>query len=137
MDLTDAIAHAANGMKAQGTRMRVISENIANADSTAQTEDGKPYTRKTVTFKSELNKATHGKTIAVDKVIEDKDSNYVLKYEPSHPAANKEGYVEYPNVNPLIEMMDLKEAQRSYEANLGTIQVSKSMLNRTLDLLDN
>lgn len=137
MDLTDAITHAAKGMKAQGTRMRVISENIANADSTSQTPGGAPYRRKVITFKSEMDKAMGQKTVSVNKVEQDTKKDFVLKYEPSHPAADKDGYVQYPNVDPLIEMMDLKEAQRSYEANLGTIQVSKSMLMRTLDLLSN
>lgn len=137
MDLTDAISHAAKGMKAQGTRMRVISENIANADSTSSKPGGKPYNRKVVTFKNELDKTLGQKAVTVNKVTKDTKTDFVLKYEPAHPAADKDGYVQYPNVNPLIEMMDLKEAQRSYEANLGTIQVSKSMLSRTLDLLNN
>lgn len=135
MDLTDSMAIAAKGMKAQGVRMKVISENLANADTTSETSEGDPYNRKIVTFKNELDKTMNEKVVTVGKVVEDK-SNFTLKYEPSHPAADKKGYVKYPNVNPLVEMMDLKEAQRSYEANLGTIQVSKAMLMRTLDLLN-
>jgi len=137
MDLTDAIVQASKGMKAQGTRMKVISENIANADSTALKADGNPYERKIVTFKSELDKTSGQKTVAVDKITKDTQTDFTLKYEPSHPAADKEGYVKYPNVNPLIEMVDMKEAQRTYEANLGTIQISKQMISRTLDLLNN
>jgi len=134
MDLTDSIALAAKGMKAQGVRMRVISENLANADTTAETSKEDPYKRKIVTFKNELDRTLNQKVVEVGKITEDQ-SDFRLKYDPSHPSADEKGYVKYPNVNPLIEMMDLKEAQRSYEANLGTIQVSKAMVMRTLDLL--
>jgi len=135
MDITDSITQAAKGMKAQGTRMRVISENIANADTAATTKNGDPYKRKVVTFKNELDRKLGQETVQIDKVSQSTD-DFKMKYEPSNPAADTNGYVKYPNVNPIIEMMDMKEAQRSYEANLGTIQVSKSMIMRTLDLLN-
>jgi flagellar basal-body rod protein FlgC len=134
MDLLDAMSQAAKGMKAQGVRMRVISENMANADTTANAPGQDPYQRKTISFKSILNKATHQKEVAVDKITSD-SSDFILKYEPGHPAADKNGYVKTPNINPLVEMMDMREAQRSYEANLGVIDMAKSMLMRTLDLL--
>ena len=134
MDLLDAMAQAAKGMKAQGVRMRVISENLANAETTGTTPGQAPYQRKVVTFKSILNKETDQKEVAVDKVMGDR-SEFILKYDPNHPAADKNGYVKTPNVNPLIEMMDMREAQRSYEANLGVIDMAKGMLMRTLDLL--
>lgn len=134
MDLLDAMTQAAKGMKAQGARMRVISENIANADTTAKAPGQDPYRRKVITFKNELNKANGQKELAVDKVLSDR-SDFVMKHDPSHPAADASGFIKLPNVNSLVEMMDMREAQRSYEANLGVIDMSKGMLMRTLDLL--
>ena len=134
MDLLDSMDSAAKGMKAQGVRMRVISENLANAETTSTQKGGDPYQRKIVTFKNVLDKTTQEKHVEVDRVIPDK-SDFVMKYEPSHPAADAQGYVKMPNVNPLIEMMDMREAQRSYEANLGVIDTSKQMLNQTLDVM--
>lgn len=125
---------ALSGMKAQSERLRVISENLANVDSTAQTPDGTPYRRKTVSFKSELDKATGANKVVVDKVRPDQ-SEFQRRYDPKHPAADKDGYVLAPNVNPLIEMMDMREAQRSYEANLAVISSSKQLLSRTVDML--
>lgn len=134
MDLLDAMTQAAKGMKAQGVRMRVISENLANAETTAKEKGGAPYQRKVVTFKNVLDKTNGQKEVDVDRIMPDK-SDFVLKFDPNHPAADNNGYVKMPNVNPLIEMMDMREAQRSYEANLGVIDMAKSMLMRTLDLL--
>ncbi|MCE9508354.1 MAG: flagellar basal body rod protein FlgC [Alphaproteobacteria bacterium] len=134
MELLDAMTQAAKGIKAQGVRMRVISENMANADATADSVGQDPYRRKIVNFKSVLDKVTGQRTIEVDRIVPDK-SEFVLKHEPGHPAADKNGYVRTPNVNPMVEMMDMREAQRSYEANLGVIDIAKSMLMRTLDLL--
>jgi flagellar basal-body rod protein FlgC len=134
MELLDAMTQAAKGIKAQGVRMRVISENMANSDATADTADQDPYRRKIVNFKSVLDKVTGQRTIEVDRIVPDR-SEFVLKHEPGHPAADKNGYVKTPNVNPMVEMMDMREAQRSYEANLGVIDIAKSMLMRTLDLL--
>ena len=134
MDLFDAMAQAAQGMKAQGVRMRVISENLANADTTGTEEGETPYQRKIVTFKNVLDRTSGRKQVEVNSIIPDR-SDFIMKYDPNHPAANKEGYVKMPNVNPLLEMMDMREAQRSYEANLGVIDIAKGMLMRTLDLL--
>ncbi len=134
MDLLDAMTQAAKGMKAQGVRMRVISENLANAETTGKGKGQAPYQRRVVTFKNVLDKANGLQEVAVDKVMADR-SDFILKYDPSHPAADKNGYVKMPNVNPLIEIMDMREAQRSYEANLGVIDMAKGMLMRTLDLL--
>ncbi|HLO78142.1 MAG TPA: flagellar basal body rod protein FlgC [Magnetospirillum sp.] len=125
---------ALSGMKAQSERLRVISENLANVDSTAQTPDGTPYRRKVVSFKNELDKATGSQQVKVDKVRPDQ-SEFQRKYDPKHPAADKDGYVLAPNVNPLIEMMDMREAQRSYEANLAVISSSKQLLSRTVEML--
>lgn len=134
MDLVTAMHLAAKGMKAQGTRMRIISENLANADTTAKTPGQSPYRRQIVTFKNELNRAEGTREVEVDKVAADR-SDFILKYDPSHPAADDKGYIKMPNVNPLVEMMDMREAQRSYEANLGVIEMAKAMMIRTIDLL--
>jgi flagellar basal-body rod protein FlgC len=134
MDLLDAMAVAAKGMKAQGSRMKVISENLANAETTGKTSAQNPYQRKIITFKNILNKADNTSEVEVDKVTTDKTA-FIMKYDPSHPAADAKGYVKMPNVNTLVEMMDMREAQRSYEANLGVIDMAKGMLMRTLDLL--
>lgn len=134
MDLIDAMTQAAKGMKAQGARMRVISENIANADTTAKSPTETPYQRKVITFKSLLDKVTGQRNVAVDKIMSDQ-SEFITKYEPNHPAADKNGFIKMPNVNPMVEMMDMREAQRSYEANIGVIDMAKGMLMRTIDLL--
>ena len=134
MNLLEAMAQAAQGMKTQGVRMRVISENLANANTTAKDADGNPYQRKIVTFQNILDRNLGHKTVSVDKISYD-TSEFVMKFDPNHPAADKNGYIKMPNVNPLIEMMDMREAQRSYEANLGVIDMAKGMLMRTLDLL--
>lgn len=134
MDLLDAMAQAAKGMKAQGVRMRVISENLANAKTTGNEKGEAPYQRKIVTFKNILDNTSGRRQVEVDKILPDR-SDFIMKYDPSHPAADKNGYVKMPNVNPLLEMMDMREAQRSYEANLGVIDIAKGMLMRTLDML--
>lgn len=125
---------AVSGMKAQSERLRIISENMANADSIGIHPGEDPYRRQVVTFKDYIDKETGAKMVKVDKVVPD-ESQFPLKYDPNHPAANAEGYVAMPNVNPLIEMMDLKEAQRSYDANLSMMQTARDMNSKVLDLL--
>ena len=125
---------AVSGMKAQSERLRIISENMANADSIGIRPGEDPYRRQVVTFKYYIDKETGAKMVKVDKVVPD-ESQFPLKYDPNHPAANAEGYVAMPNVNPLIEMMDLKEAQRSYDANLSMMQTARDMNSKVLDLL--
>jgi len=125
---------AISGMKVQSERLRVISENLANADSTAQTPEGLPYRRKVVSFKNELDRSTGLNTVKVDKVRSD-SSDFQRRYDPKHPAADREGYVLTPNVNPLIEMMDMREAQRSYQANMDVVTTSRTLLSRTVDML--
>ena len=122
---------AVSGMKAQSERLRIISENMANADSIGIRPGEDPYRRQVVTFKDYIDKETGAKMV---KVVPD-ESQFPLKYDPNHPAANAEGYVAMPNVNPLIEMMDLKEAQRSYDANLSMMQTARDMNSKVLDLL--
>ena len=133
-DLSSSSQIAAKGMKAQATRLRVISENLANADSTSETPGGEPYRRKLVTFRNQLDKELHADTVKVRRIYNDR-SKLPLKYDPTHPGANATGYVLQPNVNPLIEMMDMREAQRSYEANMNVISTSRQMVAKTLDLL--
>ena len=133
-DLKASSEIAAKGMKAQATRLRVISENLANVDSTAESPGGEPYRRKLVTFRNQLDKALGADTVAVKKIFND-PGKLASKYDPSHPGANAQGYVLTPNVNPLIEMMDMREAQRSYEANMNVISTSRSMVAKTLELL--
>ncbi|SEH35055.1 flagellar basal body rod protein FlgC [Magnetospirillum fulvum] len=133
-ELSKSTQIAISGMKVQSQRLRVISENMANADSTAQSPEGLPYRRKVVTFKNELDRSTGINKVKVDKVRGD-TSDFQRRYDPKHPAADREGYVLTPNVNPLIEMMDMREAQRSYEANMNVINTSRTLLSRTVEML--
>ena len=133
-DFTRSIGIATSGLRAQAGRMRVISENIANADSTAPTAGGDPYRRKIPTFVSALDHALDAKLVGLGKIAPDQ-SAFRTRYEPSNPAADAQGYVKYPNVNPLVEMTDMRDAQRSYEANLNIISATRRMLKRTLDIL--
>ena len=133
-DLTLSKTIAASGMKAQAQRLRVISENLANADSLSKTPGGQPYRRKTVTFRNELDRATGAELVKVGRVSRDR-GQLERKYDPGHEAAGADSYVLRPNVNPLVETMDMKEAQRTYEANLNVISTSKEMMSKTLDLI--
>ena len=133
-DFSRSMGIATSGLRAQAGRMRVISENIANADSTASTAGGNPYRRKVPTFTSQLDRVLDAKTVALGKIKPDQ-SDFRTKYEPSNPAADANGYVKYPNVNPLVEMTDMRDAQRSYEANLNIISATRRMIQRTLDIL--
>ena len=134
MDFLKSIAIAASGLRAQAGRMRVLSENIANADSTAPRAGADPYRRKIPTFRSEVDRALDAKVVALGRVRTD-PSEFRNKYEPGHPAADAAGYVKYPNVNSLVEMTDMREAQRSYEANLNVIGATRRMIQRTIDIL--
>ncbi|MGB6542749.1 MAG: flagellar basal body rod protein FlgC [Xanthobacteraceae bacterium] len=134
MDFIKSIAIAATGMRAQAGRMRVISENIANSDSTAQTRGGDPYRRRIVTFRTELDRELGAKVVALGHVGTD-NSDFRVKHEPDNPLADAKGDVKYPNVNSLVEITDLRDAQRSYEANLNVITATRRMLQRTLDIL--
>lgn len=125
---------AVSGMKAQAQRLRVISENMANADSVGIRPGENPYRRQVVTFKDYVDPQTGAKLVKVAKVLPD-ESPFQMKYAPNHPAANAEGYVALPNVNPLVEMMDMKEAQRSYDANLSMMQTARDMNSKILDVL--
>jgi len=133
-DFLKTMSIAASGLRAQAGRMRIISENIANADSTPATPGSDPYRRKVATFNSELDRSLEARVVGLGKVESDK-SDFRMKYEPGHPSADANGNVKYPNVNPLIEMTDMREAQRSYEANINVISATRRMLQRTLDIL--
>lgn len=134
MELFNAMNISASGMKAQGMRMRIISENIANSETTTNSPSEDPYRRKTISFKSELDRSQGIEKVAVKRIEQDQ-SDYRLKYDPAHPAADENGYIKLPNVNSLIETMDMREANRSYEANLSSIELSRGMLTRTIDML--
>ncbi len=134
MQLSDSMIIAASGMKAQGDRLRVVAENIANADATGRSPGAEPYRRKVVMFQNVLDKEMGLSTVKVTQRGFD-NSAFNKKYDPTHPAADDQGYVLYPNVSTIVEMMDMREARRGYEANLNVIEVSKAMLSRTLELL--
>ena len=133
-DFSRSMGIATSGLRAQAGRMRVISENLANADSTAPTAGGDPYRRKVPTFSSALDRALDAQVVTLGKIRPDR-SDFHVKYEPNNPAADAAGNVKYPNVNPLVEMTDMREAQRSYEANLNVISATRRMIQRTLDIL--
>jgi flagellar basal-body rod protein FlgC len=127
MDLNKTLQISAAGMRAQGERLRVVAENLANASSTGETPNDLPYRRKVVFFKNELDRALGVDKVELKKVSVD-NSQFQRRYEPGNPSANAEGYVLYPNVNPIVETMDMREAERSYEANLNVVDAAKSML---------
>ena len=147
MGFFDGYNVATSGMSAQRTRINVVSANIANAQTT-HTENGGPYKKQNVVFEELLLNNQKGKdsnTLNPDgisnlrgvgvKEILDSQAKPMMKYEPHHPDANKDGYVAYPNINPVVEMVDLIEAMRSYEANLAAFQTHKTIDNKTLDIL--
>ncbi len=134
MDFLKSMSIAAAGLRAQAGRMRIISENIANADSTPTTAGGNPYRRKIPVFVGEFDRTLNARLVELGKTRTD-NSEFRLKYEPGHPAADRNGNVKYPNVNPLVEMTDMREAQRSYEANVNVISATRRMIQRTIDIL--
>ncbi|WP_296597364.1 flagellar basal body rod protein FlgC [Phenylobacterium sp.] len=127
-----AQAIAASALRAQQGRMRIIAENLANADSTSKTPGGDPYRRQAPVF--EPAKVAGGKGVRMSKVEPDQ-TDFRQEYDPGHPSADAKGYVKLPNVNSLVEAMDMREAQRAYEANLNVIETARAMEMRTLDLL--
>ncbi len=134
MDLSKTLFISAAGMKSQGTRLRVLAENVANASSLPQSPENEPYRRKLVSFENVMNDELGVNQVQVEEIARDQ-SDFGRKYLPGHPAANEEGYVQTPNVKPLVEMADIREAQRSYEANLKVIEASRDMLMQTIGLL--
>ena len=134
MDYLKTLMISASGLKAQTGRMRIIAENLANADSAATAPDQDPYRRKIPTMTASFDRELDAHVAKLGRVERDK-SAFVLKFEPGHPAADAQGMVRYPNVTSLVEMVDLREAQRTYEANLNMIGATRAMLQRTIDML--
>ncbi len=134
MDFMRSLQVAVSGLKAQSGRMRVISENIANADSAPPNPQAEPYRRKVPTFERRFDRELQAETVRLGKVARDQGA-FRVRHEPGHPAADRNGNVRLPNVNSTIESMDLREAQRSYEANLNVVSATRRMIQRTLDLL--
>jgi flagellar basal-body rod protein FlgC len=133
-DMTAALNVAASGLRAQTARMKVIAENIANANSTAPNPGANPYQRKVATFGQVLDRESGATEVRMTGVQKDR-SEFRLRYDPTHPGADANGYVKMPNVNTLIESMDMREAQRAYEANLNVVESARAMMTRTIDLL--
>jgi flagellar basal-body rod protein FlgC len=134
MDFIKSLQVAASGLHAQIGRMRIITENIANADSTATTPGGDPYRRKIVTFTSVLDNSLGAQVVKIGRVEPD-NSDFRIKHEPGNPAADANGDVKYPNVNTLVELTDLRDAQQSYQSDLNVITATRRMLQRTIDIL--
>jgi flagellar basal-body rod protein FlgC len=134
MDFIKSIAIAASGLRAQAGRMRILSENIANADSTASGPGAEPYRRKIPTFHAELDRSLDAQVVGLGRIARDA-SDFRVKYEPGHPSADANGNVKYPNVNSLVEITDMREAQRSYEANVSVIAATRRMIQRTIEIL--
>jgi flagellar basal-body rod protein FlgC len=134
MDFMKTVSIATSGLKAQSGRMRVIAENLANVDSVATRPEAEPYKRKIPTFERRLDRELGAETVQLGRVRRD-ESAFKTRFEPGHPGANANGYVRTPNVNSIVESMDLREAQRSYEANLNVVGATRRMIQRTLELL--
>src|ERR1700704_4628024 len=134
MDFVKSIAIAASGLRSQAGRMRVIAENLANSDSTAKSPGVDPFRRRVATFTATLARALDAHTVGIGRIRTD-PSEFILKHEPGHPAADANGDVKYPNINPLIEMNDMREAQRSYEANVNVIGATRRLTQPPLDTL--
>ena len=133
-ELTDILTISGSGLKAQDARMKVIAENIANANTTAAGPGQKPYQRQVITFRNEFDKALGAYKVEVGNVQNDK-SDFIKKYDPSHPAADAQGYVLSSNVNPAVEAMDMGDANRAYQANLNVIDATRGMVLHTINLL--
>jgi len=135
-ELSAAMKISGSGLHAQSSRMRIVSENLANAQSTGRTPGADPYRRKTVTFKSELDRATGASLVSIKSIGVDR-SPFAVRHEPGNPAADANGYVKMPNVNPLLEMADMREANRSYTANIQAITQARAMIAMNIDMLRN
>ena len=132
--LSAALKVASSGLGVQSERLRVVSENMANAQSTGTTPGSDPYRRKTITFAAELDRSTGGSLVRVDEISSD-PSDFSVEFSPGHEAADANGYVKMPNVNVLVEMADMTEANRSYEANLQVIKQARDLISMTIDLM--
>jgi flagellar basal-body rod protein FlgC len=134
MDLDRALRISAAGMAAQSTRLRVVAENLANRDSTGEAPGADPYRRRTVAFANRLDRAMGMETVAVSR-LGTAPGDFPSRFDPGHPAADARGYVKTPNVDSLVEVMDMREAQRSYSANLSVLETTRGMLTRAIEAL--
>jgi flagellar basal-body rod protein FlgC len=134
MDLDRALRISSAGMQAQSARLRVVAENLANRDSTGESPGADAYRRKTISFAGRMDRTLGAATVQVRR-IGTEPGDQPQRYDPSHPAADERGYVKTPNVNSLIEVMDMREAQRSYNANLAVLEATRGMLTRTIESL--
>lgn len=134
MDFSKSMSVAASGMRAQTDRMKTIAENIANANSTAPTKGGEPYRRKIATISQTFDSELEANLVKAGNPLPDK-SDFKSQYDPGNPNADAQGYVKLPNVDSLVEIMDMRDAQRSYEADLTMLDTSKQMMAKTVDLL--
>ena len=133
-DLFSALSAASTGLRAQTVRIRLAAENVANANSTSDVPGRDPYQRRMPVFREMVDRETGAHGVQVVRTAQDQ-SDFPVEYDPTHPAADENGFVKLPNVQTLIEMADIREAQRTYEANLNIIEGSRAMINRALDLL--
>jgi len=134
MEFGTSLLISASGVAAQSDRLRVIAENLANADSTGRTPGSNPYRRQTINFKDQYSSALNANVVTVGRIGTD-PSAFPTKYDPSNPAANAQGYVKMPNVNSFIELMDMQQAERASEADLSVMNATRGMLTRTLDMI--
>lgn len=132
--LISSLKVAASGLGAQSERLRVVSENLANAQSTGNFPGADPYQRKTITFTAQLDRLSGARMVEVSAISNDKTA-FPVEFQPGHEAADELGYVKMPNVNILVEMADMREANRSYEANLQAIKQARELISMTIDLL--
>ena len=132
--LSNSFFIAGSGLRVQGERLKIIAQNIANRDSTSQVPGGDPYRRQLITFTDVMDRAMGVDLVTVGKTTQD-NSAFTIEYDPSHPAADAEGYVKLPNVNSLIEIADMRQAQRSYQANLSVVEAARNMISRTIELM--
>jgi flagellar basal-body rod protein FlgC len=134
-DIFSTLSISGAGMRTQNERIRVIAQNIANADTGPTRPGENPYRRQIISFRNHMDRTAGEKLVQVDKVSQDNRTEFEKKYLPGHPAADADGYVMMPNINPLVETMDMREASRTYEANIGMFTQTRDMMNRTIDIL--
>lgn len=132
--LKSILSVAASGMRAQGERLKVVSENVANASSSGTTPGADPYRRKVISFEELVDRDSDVSRVQVADITRD-TTEFELRYEPSHPAADKDGFVKVSNVQTMLEMSNMREASRSYEANLNMFEAGRRMRGQLLDLL--
>jgi len=133
-DLNTSLQVSAAGMDVQTARIRVVAENLANQNTTGSSPGADAYRRRTISFQNQIDKALGVETVSVKSVGTDK-TDQPQRYDPSNPAADKNGYVKTPNVNSFVELMDMRDAEQAYSANLNVASTTRTMLNRTLDLI--